>query len=170
MISVWFPKQDFPALICTNGSNCRRVINEVILLNFLPFALSHQSPSSHICDCAMASLCQSQQRCVKASIVSSWRLAEAQDQLCSLGVHSSESLEQERARTLACPTELTHTEEEWRRKESMLGSLEPSRSPVLGAVGSWNVFDKVSVQTKIMTGNLDLCHDCKGSMRSVRIY
>lgn len=93
----------------------------------------------------MASLCQSQQRCVKASIVSSWRLAEAQDQLCSLGVHSSESLEQERARTLACPTELTHTEEEWRRKENMLGGQEPSRSPVLGAVGSWDVFDKVRV-------------------------
>ncbi len=95
----------------------------------------------------MASLCQSQQRCVKASIVSSWRLAEAQDQLCSLGVHSSESLEQERARTLACPTELTHIEEEWRRKERMLGGQEPSRSSVLGAVGSWDVFDKVSVQT-----------------------
>lgn len=90
----------------------------------------------------MASLCQSQQRCVKASIVSSWRLAEAQDQLRSLGVHSSESLEQERARTLACPRELTHTEEEWRRKESMLCGQEPSRSPVLGAVGSWDVFDK----------------------------
>ncbi|XP_040914465.1 hsp90 co-chaperone Cdc37-like 1 isoform X2 [Toxotes jaculatrix] len=101
-----------------------------------------QSPSSRLCDCAMASLCQSQQRCVKASIVSSWRLAEAQDQLCSLGVHSSESLEQERARTLACPTELTHTEEEWRRKESMLGGQEPNRSPVLGTVGSWDVFDK----------------------------
>lgn len=79
---------------------------------------------------------------MKASIVTSWRLAEAQDQLCSLGVHSSESLEQERARTLACPTELTHTEEEWRRKESMLGG---SRSPVLGAVGSWDAFDRVSV-------------------------
>lgn len=78
--------------------------------------------------------------------MSSWRLAEAQDQLCSLGVHSSESLEQERARTLACPTELTHNEEEWRRKESMLGVQEPSRSPVLGA--SWDVFDKVSLQTK----------------------
>lgn len=93
----------------------------------------------------MVSLCQSQQRCMKASIVSSWRLAEAQDQFCSLGVHSSESLEQERARTLACPTELTHTEEQWRRKESMLGGLGGSRSPVLGAVGSWDVFDKVSV-------------------------
>lgn len=95
----------------------------------------------------MESLCQSQQRCVKASIVSSWRLAEAQDQLCSLGVHSSESLEQERARTRACPTELSHTEEEWRRKESMLGGQEPSRSPVLGAVGSWDVFDKVRCHT-----------------------
>ncbi|XP_068430355.1 hsp90 co-chaperone Cdc37-like 1 [Clinocottus analis] len=101
-----------------------------------------QSPSSHVCDCAMASLCQSQHRCVKASIVSSWRLAEAQEQLCSLGVHSSESLEQERARTRACPTELTHTEDEWRRKESMLGCQEPSHSPVLGAVRSWDVFDK----------------------------
>ncbi|XP_044030567.1 hsp90 co-chaperone Cdc37-like 1 isoform X2 [Siniperca chuatsi] len=118
-----------------------------------------QSPSSHLCDCAMASLCQSQQRCVKASIVSSWRLAEAQDQLCSLGVHSSESLEQERARTLTCPTELTHTEEEWRRKESMLGGHEPSRSPVLGAVGSWDVFDKsiINVQNQPIEMDQDKC-------------
>lgn len=108
--------------------------------------MSHQTASSQLCDSAVASLCQSQQRCVKASIVSNWTLAEAQDQLCSLGVHSSESLEQERARTLTCQTELTHTEEEWRRKESMLGGQEPSRSPVLGASGSWDVFDKVSVQ------------------------
>ncbi|XP_045922707.1 hsp90 co-chaperone Cdc37-like 1 [Micropterus dolomieu] len=119
-----------------------------------------QSPSSHLCDCAMASLCQSQQRCVKASIVSSWRLAEAQDQLCSLGVHSSESLEQERARTLACPTELTHTEEEWRRKESMLGGQEPSRSPVLGAVGSWDVFDRsiINVQSQPVEMDQDKCN------------
>ncbi|XP_029299868.1 hsp90 co-chaperone Cdc37-like 1 [Cottoperca gobio] len=114
-----------------------------------------QSPSSHICDCAMASLCQGQQRCVKASIVSSWRLAEAQDQLCSLGVHSSESLEQERARTLACPTELTHTEEEWRRKESMLGGHEPSRSPVLGAVRSWDVFDKSIINVQNQPAEMD---------------
>ncbi|XP_042365263.1 hsp90 co-chaperone Cdc37-like 1 [Plectropomus leopardus] len=119
----------------------------------------HQSPSLHLCDCALASLCQSQQRCVKASIVSSWRLAEAQDQLCSLGVHSSESLEQERARTLACPTELTHTEEEWRRKESMLGGQEPSRSPVHGAVGSWDVFDKsiINVQSQPVETDQDKC-------------
>ncbi|XP_054859989.1 LOW QUALITY PROTEIN: hsp90 co-chaperone Cdc37-like 1 [Amphiprion ocellaris] len=118
-----------------------------------------QPPSSHVCDCAMASLCQSQRRCVKASIFSSWRLAEAQDQLCSLGVHSSESLEQERARTLACPRELTHTEEEWRRKESMLGGQEPSRSPVLGAVGSWDVFDKsiINVQNQPIEMDQDKC-------------
>ncbi|XP_060932620.1 hsp90 co-chaperone Cdc37-like 1 [Limanda limanda] len=114
-----------------------------------------QAPSSQLCDCPMASLCQSQQRCVKASIVSSWRLAEAQEQLCSLGVHSSESLEQERARTLACPTELTHTEEEWRRKESMLGGLEPSRSPVLGAVASWDVFDKSIINAQIQPVEMD---------------
>lgn len=114
-----------------------------------------QSPSSQLCDCPMASLCQSQQRCVKASIVSSWRLAEAQDQLCSLGVHSSESLEQERARTLACPTELTHTEEEWRRKENMLGGQGPSRSPVLGAVGSWDVFDKSIINTPNQPSEMD---------------
>ncbi|KAM3600337.1 uncharacterized protein V6R79_021679 [Siganus canaliculatus] len=107
-----------------------------------------QSPSSDFVDYAMVSLCQSQQRCVKASIISSWRLAEAQDQLCSLGVYSSESLEQERARTQVPPTELTLTEKEWRRKENMLGTQEPSRSPVLGAVGSWDVFDKSIINVK----------------------
>ncbi|KAM6976006.1 hsp90 co-chaperone Cdc37-like 1 [Tautogolabrus adspersus] len=118
-----------------------------------------QSPSLLRCDCAMASLCQSQQRCVKASIVSSWRLAEAQDQLCSLGVHSSESLEQERARTQVCATELTHTVEEWRRKESMLGGPEPSRSPVLGAVSSWDVFNKsiINVPNQPVEMDQDKC-------------
>uniref|UniRef100_A0A3Q3XLR4 Hsp90 co-chaperone Cdc37-like 1 n=1 Tax=Mola mola TaxID=94237 RepID=A0A3Q3XLR4_MOLML len=98
----------------------------------------------------------SQQRCMKASIVTSWRMAEAQDQMCSLGVHSSESLEQERARTRACPTELTHTEKEWRRKESMLGG---SCSPVLGAVGSWDVFDKsiINVQHQPVEMDQDKC-------------
>ncbi|KAM9841432.1 hsp90 co-chaperone Cdc37-like 1 [Aulostomus maculatus] len=118
-----------------------------------------QTPSSHLCDGAMASLCQRQQHCVKASIVSSWTLAEAQDQLCSLGVHSSESLEQERARTLTHPSELSHTEEEWRRKENMLGGQEPSRSPVLGAVGSWDVFDKsiINVQNQPVETDQDKC-------------
>lgn len=85
---------------------------------------------------------QSQQQCMKASILSGWRLAEAQDQLCSLGVHSSESLEQERARTSTCPSELSNTEQEWQRKESMLGGRDPSCSPVLEASGSWDVFNK----------------------------
>uniref|UniRef100_A0A8C6SSP7 Hsp90 co-chaperone Cdc37-like 1 n=1 Tax=Neogobius melanostomus TaxID=47308 RepID=A0A8C6SSP7_9GOBI len=101
----------------------------------------------------MTSLCQNQQHCMKASILSGWQLAEAQDQLGSLGVHSSESLEQERARTSACPSELSHTEQEWQRKESMLGGLEPSFSPVLGVSASWDVFDKsiINVQHPIRT-------------------
>ncbi|KAF7669546.1 hypothetical protein LDENG_00155460 [Lucifuga dentata] len=109
-----------------------------------------QSLSSQSSDSATASLCQRQQHCVKASIMSGWRLAEAQDQLCSLGVHSSESMEQEHARSLTCPTEVAHTEEEWRRKESMLGGQDLSRSPVIGTVGSWDVFDKsiINVQSK----------------------
>ncbi|CAL8278005.1 unnamed protein product [Merluccius merluccius] len=111
-------------------------------LTSAPASPPASGPSS---DSALTSLCRSQQRCVKASIVSGWSLAEAQHQLCSLGLHGSESQEQEHARTSACPSELTHTEEEWRRKESMLGGgaqRDASHSPVLGAVASWDVFDK----------------------------
>lgn len=110
-----------------------------------------QSQSSPLCDSAMASVCQSQQHRMKASILSGWRLAEAQDQLCSLGVHSSESLEQERARTSTCPSELSHTEQEWQRKESMLGGPEPSCSPVLGVSGSWDVFNKSIINVQHRT-------------------
>uniref|UniRef100_A0A672LAB7 Hsp90 co-chaperone Cdc37-like 1 n=1 Tax=Sinocyclocheilus grahami TaxID=75366 RepID=A0A672LAB7_SINGR len=85
----------------------------------------------------MASLCLSQQRCVKASIASQWQLVEAQDQLCGLELHSSESVEQERARALASSAELSQTEQEWRHKERMLG-----RSPTLCPEASRDVFDK----------------------------
>ncbi|XP_053712607.1 hsp90 co-chaperone Cdc37-like 1 isoform X2 [Synchiropus splendidus] len=102
----------------------------------------HQTVTADLCDNAMASLCKSQQRCVKASVVSSWTLVEAQEKLCSLGVHSSESREQEHARTHTCPTHLSSTVEEWRHKESLLGCQGPSRSPELGTVRSWSVFDK----------------------------
>ncbi|KAK7120214.1 hypothetical protein R3I94_020277 [Phoxinus phoxinus] len=86
---------------------------------------------------SMASLCQSQQRCLEASIASQWQLAEAQDQLCGLELHSSESVEQERARALASSAELSQTEQEWRHKERMLG-----RSPTLCPEASRDVFDK----------------------------
>lgn len=107
----------------------------------------------HLCDGATGSLCQSQQNSMKASILSGWRLAEAQDQLCSLGVHSSESLEQERARTSACPSELSQTEQEWQRKESMLGGHDSSCSPVLGVSASWDAFNKsiINVQHPTQT-------------------
>ncbi|KAJ3605293.1 hypothetical protein NHX12_027342 [Muraenolepis orangiensis] len=50
---------------------------------------------------ALTSLCQSQQRRVRASVATGWSLAEAQHRLGSLGLHGSESLEQERARASA---------------------------------------------------------------------
>lgn len=86
---------------------------------------------------SMASLCLSQQRCLEASIASQWQLAEAQDQLCGLELHSSESVEQERARALASSAELSQTEQEWRYKERMLG-----RNPTLCPEASRDVFDK----------------------------
>ncbi|XP_041741389.1 hsp90 co-chaperone Cdc37-like 1 isoform X2 [Coregonus clupeaformis] len=94
---------------------------------------------------SMASLCQSQQQCVKASIVSRWQLVEAQDQLCGLELHGSESAEQERARAVASQSELSQTEQEWRRKESMLGG---SRSPVLSSDSSRDMFDKSIINSK----------------------
>lgn len=98
----------------------------------MPRAHPHE-PSAE----SMASLCLSQQRCVKASIASQWQLAEAQDQLCGLELHSSESVEQEHARALASSTELSQIEQEWRHKETMLG-----RSPTLCPEASRDVFDK----------------------------
>ncbi|KAL2100525.1 hypothetical protein ACEWY4_004919 [Coilia grayii] len=104
---------------------------------------------------SMESLVQRQQCCVKASIASRWRLAEAQDQLCGLELHGSESSEQERARTLASSAELCHTEQQWRLKESMLGNADPRRSPELSA--SRDVFDKsiINVRSSIQCMDQD---------------
>ncbi|XP_061911235.1 hsp90 co-chaperone Cdc37-like 1 isoform X1 [Entelurus aequoreus] len=116
------------------------------------------TPQTSPCACATPSVCQSPQCCVKTPIVSSWTLAEVQDRLCSLSVHCSESLEQERARTRACPAELINTEEEWRRKESMLGGgPQPGRGPVLEAVGSWDVFDKSIINVQNQPAEADGC-------------
>ncbi|XP_077594309.1 hsp90 co-chaperone Cdc37-like 1 [Stigmatopora nigra] len=106
----------------------------------------HQKLLPQSCGCAE----DQQQGCSMTSMVSSWMLAEAQDRLGALRFHCSESLEQEHARTHASFNELTHSEEEWLRKESMLGDQEPSRGPVLGAEGSWDVFDKsiINVQNE----------------------
>ncbi|XP_066506965.1 hsp90 co-chaperone Cdc37-like 1 isoform X2 [Hoplias malabaricus] len=101
----------------------------------------------------MAFLCESQQRCVKASIVSSWQLVEAQDQLCGLELHGSESAEQAHARALASSTQLSQTEEEWRRKESMLGGLESRWSPVPGVETGESGFDKSIISDSQPQGN-----------------
>ncbi|KAG7477065.1 hypothetical protein MATL_G00089320 [Megalops atlanticus] len=121
--------------------------------SFLSSPLHHQQPSAE----RMASLCQSQQRCVKASIESSWQLVEAQDQLCGLELHGSESAEQERARALTSSAELSQTEEEWRHKESMLGSQDLSRSPVLSLLSSRDVFDKSIIN--VQSGSAEAEHD-----------
>ncbi|KAJ8339011.1 hypothetical protein SKAU_G00357970 [Synaphobranchus kaupii] len=110
--------------------------------------LQHQQPTAE----SMASLCQRQQQCVKASVLSSWQLVEAQDQLCGLELHGSESMEQERARILTSSAELSQTECEWRLKETMLGSQDLRRSPVLNPDCSRDVFNKsiINVQSRSM--------------------
>lgn len=115
-------------------------INECINFQFTLMICDHyfcvpSQPSAE----SMASLCLSQQRCVKDSIASQWQLVEAQDQLCGLELHSSESVEQEHARALASSAEISQIEQEWRHKERMLG-----RSPTLCPEASRDVFDKVS--------------------------
>ncbi|KAG9354166.1 hypothetical protein JZ751_012290 [Albula glossodonta] len=122
----------------------------------LPSSLSllqHQQPTAE----SMASLCQSQQQCVKASILSSWQLVEAQDQLCGLELHGSESAEQERARTLTSSAELSQTESEWRHKESMLGSQDLRRSPVMNPDCSRDVFNKSIIN--VQRGSIEEEHD-----------
>ncbi|XP_060752172.1 hsp90 co-chaperone Cdc37-like 1 isoform X1 [Tachysurus vachellii] len=104
---------------------------------------------------SMASLCERQQRCVKASIVSSWQLVEAQDQLCGLELHGSESVEQARAQALASSAHLSQTEEEWRMKESMLDSRW---SPVLGQEPGHSGFNK-SIINHPMPRGMDTDYD-----------
>lgn len=104
---------------------------------------------------SMESLCERQQRCVKASIVSSWQLVEAQDRLCGLELHSSESVEQARAQALASSAHLSETEEEWRRKESM---LESRSNPVLGLDPEHGGFDKVHTHTRTHSSQLMKIH------------
>ncbi|KAG5272291.1 hypothetical protein AALO_G00163790 [Alosa alosa] len=128
--------------MCPVDENCSSGSNDHLSTSPLLHGASAES---------MASLCQRQQRCVKASIVSSWQLVEAQDQLCGLELHGSESAEQERARTLASSAELSQTEREWRLKESMLGSADPRRSPELSSNASRDVFNKsiINMQSSI---------------------
>ncbi|KAG5834568.1 hsp90 co-chaperone Cdc37-like 1 isoform X1 [Anguilla anguilla] len=114
--------------------------------SFQSSLLQHQQPTAD----SMASLCQSQQQCVKASILSNWQLVEAQDQLCGLELHGSESLEQERARVLTSVAELSQTECEWRRKESMLENQDLRWSPVPNPDCNRDVFNKsiINVQSR----------------------
>ncbi|MGH0143801.1 UNVERIFIED_CONTAM: hypothetical protein FKN15_063771 [Acipenser sinensis] len=84
---------------------------------------------------------KSQKQCVKNSIECKWHLAEAQQKLCSLELHNSESLEQEHAKAQADSSELRQTEQEWRHKEKMLRWGE-RQNPVLSNAFSREVFNK----------------------------
>ncbi|NXM09972.1 CD37L protein, partial [Ploceus nigricollis] len=65
-------------------------------------------------------ICQKQEEFVKSSIESKWNLAEAQQKLGSLALHSSESMDQEYAKAQTEASELRQREEEWKRKEAAL--------------------------------------------------
>ncbi|NXN86854.1 CD37L protein, partial [Bombycilla garrulus] len=65
-------------------------------------------------------ICQKQEEFVKISIESNWNLAEAQQKLCSLALHNSESMDQEYAKAQTEASELRQREEEWRRKEALI--------------------------------------------------
>ncbi|XP_067886562.1 hsp90 co-chaperone Cdc37-like 1 [Heterodontus francisci] len=77
------------------------------------------------------SVCHKQQELVKKTMECRWRLAEAQQRLCDLELHNSESLEQERAKAQTEFWELKQKEDEWRQKEKELIWNE--------RMSSWNI-------------------------------
>ncbi|NWI18739.1 CD37L protein, partial [Crypturellus soui] len=68
--------------------------------------------------------CQKEKEFVKHSVECTWNLAEAQQKLGSLVLHSSESVDQEFAQAKTEVSELRWREEEWRRKEEALNQRE----------------------------------------------
>ncbi|RXM28079.1 Hsp90 co-chaperone Cdc37-like 1 [Acipenser ruthenus] len=99
---------------------------------------------------------KSQKQCVKNSIECKWHLAEAQQKLCSLELHNSESLEQEHAKAQADSSELRQTEQEWRHKEKMLIWGE-RQNHLLSNAFSREVFDKSFIN--IQSGNKEADED-----------
>ncbi|XP_041080495.1 hsp90 co-chaperone Cdc37-like 1 [Polyodon spathula] len=99
---------------------------------------------------------KNQKQCVKNSIECKWHLAEAQQKLCSLELHNSESVEQEHAKAQADSSELRQTEQEWRRKEKMLIWGE-RQNPLLSNALSREVFDKSFINIK--SGNKEAGED-----------
>ncbi|GCB71428.1 hsp90 co-chaperone Cdc37-like 1 [Scyliorhinus torazame] len=94
------------------------------------------------------SVCHKQQELVKRTMECRWRLAEAQQRLCDLELHNSESLEQERAKAQTEFWELKQKEDEWRQKEEELIWNE--------RLSSWNIdtdskegFNKSVINKKI---------------------
>ncbi|XP_042193389.1 hsp90 co-chaperone Cdc37-like 1 isoform X1 [Callorhinchus milii] len=88
-------------------------------------------PQTQICADGGASIGHEQQGLVKNTLECKWNLAEAQERLCTLELHNSESLEQEHAKAQTESWELKRKEDEWRQKEEELMWNE--------RMNSWNV-------------------------------
>ncbi|XP_067839531.1 hsp90 co-chaperone Cdc37-like 1 [Heptranchias perlo] len=93
--------------------------------------LSNMAWQSQVYTGGVESVCHKQQELVKKTMECRWRLAEAQQRLCDLELHNSESLEQERAKAQTEFWELKQKEDEWRQKEEELIWNE--------RMSSWNV-------------------------------
>lgn len=79
---------------------------------------------------------------MKSTVACKWNLAEAQQKLCSLALHNSESLDQEHAKAQTAVSELRQREEEWRQKEEALIQRERMCLWNMDAI-SKDVFNKV---------------------------
>ncbi|XP_072904441.1 hsp90 co-chaperone Cdc37-like 1 isoform X2 [Hemitrygon akajei] len=90
---------------------------------------------SQVCTGGVESVCHKEQELMKKTVECRWKLAEAQQRLCNLELHNSESLEQERAKAQTEYWELKKKEDEWRQKEEELIWNE--------RMSSWNI-DTVS--------------------------
>ncbi|XP_048384124.2 hsp90 co-chaperone Cdc37-like 1 [Stegostoma tigrinum] len=93
--------------------------------------LPNMACPSQVCMSGVDGVCHTQQELVKKTMECGWRLAEAQQRLCDLELHNSESLEQERAKAQVEFWELKQKEDEWRQKEEELTWNE--------RLSSWNI-------------------------------
>uniref|UniRef100_H3A883 Hsp90 co-chaperone Cdc37-like 1 n=2 Tax=Latimeria chalumnae TaxID=7897 RepID=H3A883_LATCH len=94
-----------------------------------------------MCIDGMDAVCHNQKEFVKNRVACKWNIAEAQQKLCCLELHNSESVEQEHAKAQTGHSELKQKEEEWRQKEEDLereGRMSPSNADAIISV----VFNK----------------------------
>uniref|UniRef100_UPI00398F588E hsp90 co-chaperone Cdc37-like 1 n=1 Tax=Pristiophorus japonicus TaxID=55135 RepID=UPI00398F588E len=122
-----------PATASSNQDNGQGQEEEVVGKRY--GLLPNMARQSQVYTGGVESVCHKQQELVKKTMECRWRLAEAQQRLCDLELHNSESLEQERAKAQTEFWELKQKEDEWRQKEEELIWNE--------TMNSWNI-DSIS--------------------------